>query len=76
MASERSKLKDSLIEGVGPDGEGAGSGEEACSEVIEETGPIQYDDEGAGPGEDEWGEDLEDMVYEGDPLLNSDYEGQ
>ena len=42
--------------------------------VIEESGPVIYaeedDEEGEGVGDD----DIEDLVYEGDPLLNSDYE--
>lgn len=42
--------------------------------VIEESGPVVYaeeeDEEGEGVGDD----DIEDLVYEGDPLLNSDYE--
>lgn len=40
-------------------------------DVVEETGPVEYveeDEEGIGD------DDMENLVYEGDPLLNSDYE--
>ena len=46
--------------------------EGACQEVIEESGPVQYEEE---EEEERWGGDVDDMVYDGDPLLNSDYEG-
>lgn len=40
-------------------------------DVVEETGPVEYveeDEEGIGD------DDMENLAYEGDPLLNSDYE--
>ena len=40
-------------------------------EIIEEVGPVNYDEE----EEERWDGDIDEMVYEGDPLLNSDYEG-
>ncbi len=42
-------------------------------EIVEEVGPVQYDDE--DDEEERWDGDIDDMVYDGDPLLNSDYEG-
>lgn len=45
--------------------------------IIEESGPVQYDEQEDEDEEDKWGGgEIEEMVYEGDPLLNSDYEGQ
>lgn len=42
-------------------------------EVIEESGPVQYCEEDAEEeGLDD--EDMDELAYEGDPLLNSDYE--
>ena len=38
--------------------------------VVEESGPIQYDEEGLDDVE------MEELVYEDDPLLHSDYEDE
>ena len=40
-------------------------------EVVEETGPIQYSDD-----EDDEGAEVDDLIYDDDPLLHSDYEGK
>ena len=51
-------------------------GEEAISvETVEESGPVVYSD-----GEDDEGglrdADMDELAYEGDPLLYSDYEDE
>lgn len=40
-------------------------------DVVEETGPVEYFEEDEEGIEDD---DMENLAYEGDPLLNSDYE--
>ncbi len=37
---------------------------------MEESGPVQYDEEGLDDGE------MEELAYEDDPLLQSDYEDE
>ena len=51
-------------------------GEDVCvPQVVEECGPVQYEE---GEGEDEGldDEEMEELVYEEDPLLHSDYEDE
>lgn len=40
--------------------------------VVEETGPVQYVDDDEGMDDHE----IEQLAYEGDPLLHSDYEDE
>ena len=63
---------DSLAVGEGGEGEGGGAG---GSDVVEECGPVEYSE-----GEEEEEEegfrdaDMDELAYEGDPLLYSDGE--
>lgn len=45
---------------------------EADSGVVEESGPVEYVDDDEGMDDHE----LEQLAYEGDPLLHSDYEDE
>ena len=45
---------------------------EGVETVVEESGPVQYDDGEEGLDDDE----LEELAYEDDPLLQSDYEDE
>ena len=48
---------------------GAGDG---VSVVVEESGPVQYDEGDEGLDDEE----MEELAYEDDPLLHSDYEDE
>ena len=50
-------------------GEGGEGGEEP--ELVEESGPVQYSEEDALDDED-----IEQLAYDGDPLLHSDCEDE
>ena len=53
-----------------------GMGGRRASETVEESGPVEYSD--GEEGEEEGGglrdADMDELAYEGDPLLYSDYE--
>ena len=68
---------DSTIEKLTASGPGVGGEGVVCEggegvEAVVESGPVQYDDGEEGLDDEE----LEELAYEDDPLLHSDYEDE